>query len=44
MLGATTASVKSTLQRARARLKEVSPSDSQIAEPTAPQARVLLDQ
>jgi RNA polymerase sigma-70 factor (ECF subfamily) len=43
MLGTTTAAVKSTLQRARARLKEVSPDDSQLAEPAAPQARVLLD-
>ena len=43
MLGTTTASVKSTLQRARARLKEVSPSAGQITEPTAPQARVLLE-
>jgi RNA polymerase sigma-70 factor (ECF subfamily) len=43
MLGTTTASVKSTLQRARARLKEVSASDGQVAEPTGPQARVLLD-
>ena len=44
MLGTTTAAVKSTLQRARARLKEVSPSAGQLAEPTAPQARVLLEE
>ena len=44
MLGTTTAAVKSTLQRARARLKEVSPSVGQLAEPTAPAARVLLDE
>jgi RNA polymerase sigma-70 factor (ECF subfamily) len=43
MLGTTTAAVKSTLQRARARLKEVSPSAGQLAEPTAPRARLLLD-
>jgi RNA polymerase sigma-70 factor, ECF subfamily len=43
MLGTTTASVKSTLQRARARLKELSPSDGDLAEPTAPRARVLLE-
>jgi RNA polymerase sigma-70 factor, ECF subfamily len=42
MLGTTTAAVKSTLQRARARLKELSPSDGELAEPTAPHARVLL--
>ncbi|MGD0706020.1 MAG: RNA polymerase subunit sigma-70 [Trebonia sp.] len=43
MLGTTTAAVKSTLQRARARLREVSPDAGQLTEPTAPQARVLLD-
>ncbi len=40
----TTASVKSALQRARARLKALAPAADQISEPTAPQARVLLDQ
>ena len=44
MLGTTTASVKSALQRARARLEEVAPVADQISEPTAPQARALLDQ
>jgi RNA polymerase sigma-70 factor (ECF subfamily) len=44
LLGTTTASVKSTLQRARARLREVSPSPEDIAPPTAPAARTLLDQ
>jgi len=44
MLGTTTASVKSALQRARARLEEVAPVAGQIAEPTAPRARALLDQ
>jgi RNA polymerase sigma-70 factor (ECF subfamily) len=44
MLGTTTASVKSALQRARARLKELAPAADRIAEPAAPQARALLDQ
>jgi RNA polymerase sigma-70 factor, ECF subfamily len=44
MLGTTTASVKSALQRARARLEEVAPVADQISEPAAPQARALLDQ
>jgi RNA polymerase sigma-70 factor (ECF subfamily) len=44
VLGTTTASVKSALQRARARLEEVAPVADQISEPTAPQARALLDQ
>lgn len=42
MLGTTTASVKSALQRARARLKELAPSADQITEPEAPRARALL--
>ncbi len=44
MLGSTTASVKSALQRARARLADVCPAADQIAEPAWPQARALLDQ
>jgi RNA polymerase sigma-70 factor, ECF subfamily len=44
LLGTTTASVKSALQRARARLAEAAPAADQIAEPAAPQARALLDQ
>jgi RNA polymerase sigma-70 factor (ECF subfamily) len=44
MLGTTTAGVKSALQRARDRLKEAAPAADQITEPTAPQARALLDQ
>jgi RNA polymerase sigma-70 factor (ECF subfamily) len=44
MLGATTASVKSALQRARARLRELALAAGQITEPTAPRARALLDQ
>jgi RNA polymerase sigma-70 factor, ECF subfamily len=43
MLGSTTASVKSALQRARARLAELSPAADQVTEPAAPQARALLD-
>jgi RNA polymerase sigma-70 factor, ECF subfamily len=44
MLGTSTAAVKSTLQRARARLEEVGPAPDRIIEPTEPIARVLLDQ
>ena len=44
MLGTTTASVKSALQRARARLEELAPGADEITEPAAPQARALLDQ
>ena len=44
MLGTTTVSVKSALQRARARLRELALAAGQITEPTAPRARALLDQ
>jgi RNA polymerase sigma-70 factor (ECF subfamily) len=44
MLGTTTVSVKSALQRARARLSELALTAGQITEPTAPRARALLDQ
>lgn len=44
MLDTTTASVKSALQRARARLGELALADAHITEPTAPRARELLDQ
>lgn len=44
MLDTTTESVKSMLQRARARLQDLSLSDGQIVEPSAPRARALLDQ
>ncbi|WP_426502497.1 RNA polymerase subunit sigma-70 [Dactylosporangium sp. McL0621] len=44
LLGTTTASVKSTLQRARARLRELSPRPDDIAPPSAPEARKLLEQ
>ncbi|SRR6266487_4562331 len=43
MLGTTTAAVKSTLQRARARLEQVAPAPELITEPTEPQVRALLD-
>jgi RNA polymerase sigma-70 factor (ECF subfamily) len=44
MLGTTTASVKSALQRARARVEELGLAAGHVSEPTAPQARALLDQ
>jgi len=44
MLGTTTTSVKSALQRARTRLRELAPVADQITEPTQAQARTLLDQ
>jgi RNA polymerase sigma-70 factor (ECF subfamily) len=44
LLGTTTASVKSALQRARTRLQELALADGQITEPTAPRARALLDE
>ncbi|GAA0921356.1 sigma-70 family RNA polymerase sigma factor [Virgisporangium aurantiacum] len=44
MLDTTTAAVKSSLQRARARLDEASPHPEQQTEPTDPHARMLLDQ
>jgi RNA polymerase sigma-70 factor (ECF subfamily) len=44
MLGTTTVSVKSALQRARARLRELAPAADQISEPTEAQTRALLDQ
>ena len=44
MLETTTASVKSTLQRARARLRQLSLVADEVSEPTEPEARALLDQ
>jgi len=44
MLGTSTAAVKSTLQRARARLDEVAPAPERTIEPTEPQAQELLAQ
>lgn len=43
MLGTTTTAVKSTLQPARARLRELAPAADEVAEPAEPQARALLD-
>lgn len=43
ILGTTTASVKSALQRARARLGELGLAEHAIIEPAAPRARELLD-
>jgi RNA polymerase sigma-70 factor (ECF subfamily) len=42
ILDTTTAAVKSSLQRARARLDDVAPSAEDLVEPTAPEAQVLL--
>lgn len=44
MLSTTTAAVKSTLQRARGRLRELDPAHDEILQPTDPQAREMLDQ
>jgi RNA polymerase sigma-70 factor (ECF subfamily) len=44
MLGITVAATKSALQRARARMKDVSPSADEVIEPTDPRARALLEQ
>jgi RNA polymerase sigma-70 factor, ECF subfamily len=43
MLGTTTAAVRSALQRARATIHRAAPSPGRLAEPTARQARILLD-
>jgi len=44
MLGTSTVAVKSTLQRARARLDEVAPAPERVIEPTGTRARELLGQ
>jgi RNA polymerase sigma-70 factor (ECF subfamily) len=44
MLDTSTAAVKSTLQRARARIDEVDTAREKLSEPTEPRARALLDQ
>jgi RNA polymerase sigma-70 factor, ECF subfamily len=44
MLGTSTAAVKSTLQRARARLQEAAPAQEGIIEPADPHAQALLAQ
>jgi RNA polymerase sigma-70 factor (ECF subfamily) len=44
MLGISSTAVKSALQRARARMQDVSPSADEVIEPTEPRARELLEQ
>ncbi|MEJ3655483.1 RNA polymerase subunit sigma-70 [Actinomycetes bacterium KLBMP 9759] len=44
MLETSTAAIKSSLQRARARLDEVAPAREEVLEPDDPRARALLDQ
>jgi RNA polymerase sigma-70 factor (ECF subfamily) len=44
MLDTSTAAVKSTLQRARARLEQVAPKAEEISEPSEQEARGVLDQ
>ncbi|MFD7157590.1 RNA polymerase subunit sigma-70 [Kribbella sp. NPDC059898] len=43
MLDTSVAAVKSTLQRARARIDETSPTQGEVYEPTDPAAKALLD-
>jgi len=43
MLDTSVVAVKSSLQRARARMAEAAPSPGDVVEPTAPEARRLLD-
>jgi RNA polymerase sigma-70 factor, ECF subfamily len=44
MLGITVAAVKSSLQRARANIKDAAPTPDEITQPTDPRARELLEQ
>jgi RNA polymerase sigma-70 factor, ECF subfamily len=44
LLGTSIAAVKSSLQRARARLEQLAPAADQVAEPAEPTVRALLDQ
>jgi RNA polymerase sigma-70 factor (ECF subfamily) len=43
VLGTTTTAVKSTLQRARARLRDVAPTMDEVVEPAAPAVKSLLE-
>ncbi|NGO68786.1 sigma-70 family RNA polymerase sigma factor [Streptomyces boncukensis] len=43
LLGSTTASVNSALQRARAQLEQAAPAEEELTEPTDPAMRELLD-
>lgn len=43
MLGTSTVAVKSTLQRARARLEQVVPTAEDVSEPAEPEVRALLE-
>jgi RNA polymerase sigma-70 factor, ECF subfamily len=43
MLGTSTVAVKSTLQRARARLEQVAPTAEDVSEPAEPEVRALLE-
>ncbi|HEY2796140.1 MAG TPA: sigma-70 family RNA polymerase sigma factor [Micromonosporaceae bacterium] len=44
ILGTTTPAVKSSLQRARGRLREAAPSADEVTEPSEPEFRALVDQ
>jgi RNA polymerase sigma-70 factor (ECF subfamily) len=44
MLGTSTTAVKSALQRARARIRELAPTADDVIEPSDPRARALLDE
>ena len=43
MLGTSTVAVKSSLQRARARLEQVAPAAEEVSEPAEPEVRALLE-